>query len=142
VIFVDASALVALLKSEPEARAFAATLANHHGEVWISALVRFEAVASLAVSRARGAGRSRAEQADFEIATQLLDALLQEVGARDLPLDAAIAAGALSAAQTYGKLVGHPAQLNMGDCFAHACAKSLGARLLYKGEDFAQTDLA
>ena len=36
----------------------------------------------------------------------------------------------------------HPAALNMGDCFAYACAKSNGAMLLYIGEDFALTDLA
>ena len=36
----------------------------------------------------------------------------------------------------------HPAALNMGDCFAYACAKSNQARLLYTGEDFAKTDLA
>lgn len=36
----------------------------------------------------------------------------------------------------------HPAALNMGDCFAYACAQAHRARLLYKGEDFARTDLA
>jgi len=36
----------------------------------------------------------------------------------------------------------HPARLNFGDCFAYACAKANNARLLYKGDDFAQTDLA
>ena len=35
----------------------------------------------------------------------------------------------------------HPARLNMGDCFAYACAKSHNAKLLYKGNDFAQTDV-
>ena len=36
----------------------------------------------------------------------------------------------------------HPAGLNMGDCFAYACAKANDAKLLYKGEDFEKTDLA
>ena len=36
----------------------------------------------------------------------------------------------------------HPAALNMGDCFAYACAKANSARLLYQGKDFAKTDLA
>ena len=35
----------------------------------------------------------------------------------------------------------HPARLNMGDCFAYACARSRGVPLLYKGEDFALTDI-
>lgn len=43
-------------------------------------------------------------------------------------------------ASTFGK-GRHPAGLNMGDCFAHACARSLGASILFKGDDFAQTDL-
>ena len=42
----------------------------------------------------------------------------------------------------YGKGRGHKAQLNLADCLSYACAKRLGAKLLYKGDDFAQTDLA
>ncbi|MGO4840132.1 PIN domain-containing protein, partial [Rhizobiaceae sp. 2RAB30] len=49
---------------------------------------------------------------------------------------------ALDASATYGKAVGHVADLNFGDCFAYACAKSLDVALLYKGNDFARTDLA
>jgi len=49
---------------------------------------------------------------------------------------------ALSAHERFGKGTGHPAQLNMGDCFSYAVAKTAGVPLLYKGRDFAQTDLA
>jgi ribonuclease VapC len=42
----------------------------------------------------------------------------------------------------YGKGSGHPAQLNLGDCFSYAMAKKAGVPLLYKGNDFAQTDMA
>ncbi|BBD36979.1 truncated ribonuclease [Aminobacter sp. Y103A] len=49
---------------------------------------------------------------------------------------------AIDAGMRYGKAVGHPADLNFGDCFAYACARSLGAKLLYKGSDFSRTDLA
>ena len=49
---------------------------------------------------------------------------------------------ALDAYKRYGKRSGHPAKLNMGDCFAYACARTNGARLLYKGDDFSHTDLA
>ena len=41
----------------------------------------------------------------------------------------------------FGKGSGHAAQLNFGDCFAYALAKSLGAPLLFKGEDFGHTDV-
>ena len=141
-IFADASALVAILKGEPEAAELTARLTEHVDAVWVSAVVRFEAEASLAMSRARTAGRGTADPEDFAVAAGLLDALLHEAGAQDLPISPAIARGALEAAATYGKLVGHPARLNMGDCFAYACTKSLGATLLYKGCDFARTDLA
>lgn len=42
----------------------------------------------------------------------------------------------------YGKGSGHPAKLNLGDCFSYAIAKKAGVPLLYKGADFAQTDMA
>jgi ribonuclease VapC len=48
---------------------------------------------------------------------------------------------ARDAHRRYGKGMGHPAQLNFGDCFSYALAKSLDAPLLYKGADFAKTDV-
>jgi ribonuclease VapC len=59
-----------------------------------------------------------------------------------VPITREIGDLALQAFEKYGKGRGHKAQLNMGDCFAYACAKSLGVPLLYKGDDFAKTDLA
>jgi ribonuclease VapC len=41
----------------------------------------------------------------------------------------------------YGKGTGHSAKLNFGDCFSYAMAKRAGSRLLFKGNDFSQTDL-
>ncbi len=61
---------------------------------------------------------------------------------RTVPIGEREAVLALEAFTQYGKGRQHPARLNMGDCFAYACAKSHGARLLYKGKDFAETDLA
>ena len=49
---------------------------------------------------------------------------------------------ALGAFDRFGKGSGHPARLNLGDCFAYAMAKQHGVPLLYKGDDFSQTDLA
>ena len=51
-------------------------------------------------------------------------------------------AEAIRALSVYGKMVGHPAQLNMGDALSYACAKAFHVPLLYKGDDFSQTDLA
>ena len=58
-----------------------------------------------------------------------------------VPIDSKELDVALDAYERYGK-GRHRARLNMGDCFAYACAKTNNARLLYKGDDFAHTDLA
>ncbi len=57
------------------------------------------------------------------------------------PIGAPEAHQAIFAHARYGK-GNHPARLNMGDCFAYACARTNDARLLYTGDDFARTDLA
>lgn len=63
-------------------------------------------------------------------------------GLRLVPIGQAELVAALDAYQTYGRNSGHAAKLNMGDCFAYACTKTNNATLLYKGDDFAKTDLA
>ncbi|RUU27254.1 PIN domain-containing protein, partial [Mesorhizobium sp. M6A.T.Ca.TU.002.02.2.1] len=67
---------------------------------------------------------------------------LAELKAVEVPLDTAIRELAVKAARDYGRDVGHPAKLNFGDCFSYACAKAYRVPLLYKGNDFLQTDLA
>ncbi len=57
-----------------------------------------------------------------------------------LPITAEIGDLALDAFDRYGK-GRHPARLNMGDCFAYACARHYRQPLLYKGDDFALTDI-
>jgi ribonuclease VapC len=57
------------------------------------------------------------------------------------PIEASAAHAALDAFARYGKGTQHPAQLNLGDCFAYAQAKSSGAALLFKGDDFSKTDV-
>jgi ribonuclease VapC len=58
-----------------------------------------------------------------------------------VPIGTAEADLALSAFARYGRGRGHPAQLNMGDCFAYAVAKSHRTTMLFKGEDFSKTDI-
>ena len=70
-----------------------------------------------------------------------VDALLAALTVNIEPFDAAQAALALTAFTKYGR-GRHPAALNFGDCCAYALAKSLNLPLLYKGNDFAQTDVA
>lgn len=140
-MFVDASAIVGILKGEPEAAGFLAALDAAQGKVFCSPVARFEAVVSLAVQIARSRGDQHITSADHDAAERLVNELLTEAKARDVHITDAIGKAARSAAAAYGKVAGHPAQLNMGDCFAYACAKAYHVPLLYKGGDFKHTDL-
>ena len=119
-----------MLFVETEAGALAERLEAAGGGV-TSPLALFEASAAL---MRRPTTRA---QADLEISE-----LLQATNISVIPITPEIGRLALIAFERYGKGRGHPAQLNMGDCFAYACAQSLAVPLLYKGDDFAQTDLA
>lgn len=129
-MFVDASAFLAILLQEPEADVFSERLAAGGGVT--SAIALFEVTASLM-------SRKRLDKAGAE---QILHEVLLAAGITVTPITAEIGALALEAFERYGKGRGHPAQLNMGDCFSYACARALRVPLLYKGEDFARTDLA
>ena len=75
-------------------------------------------------------------------ARQIVDEYLKEIGAREIDISPEIGNDALDAAAAFGKTAGRGAKLNFGDCFSYACAKASGVPLLYKGDDFSQTDLA
>lgn len=142
-MFIDASALVSILRREEDSADMVARIIAADGPCYVSAMVRFEA--TLAVARALSTlpqltGFSRSEL--ISEARSLVDDYLSEIGAGDIAIDTAIGHAAIDAAATYGKAVGHKAGLNLGDCFSYACAKSKNLTLLYKGNDFAETDLA
>lgn len=67
---------------------------------------------------------------------------LQRAGVELMPIGVDAHVEALSPHARYGKATGHQAQLNLGDCFSYAMAKALNLKILYKGNDFAQTDMA
>lgn len=69
-------------------------------------------------------------------------AFAEDIEADEIAISPEIGRLALDACASYGKAVGHVADLNFGDCFAYACAKTLKVPLIYKGNDFAHTDLA
>lgn len=129
-IFVDASALVAMIVGEPDAAILADAL-DRSTAAFTSPIAVFEAV--LGVRRVRKSTLAEA-QAD-------VDSVLDAAGIEVVPIHPTVANGALDAHALYGKGRGHPAQLNMGDCFAYAMAKSRGAALLFKGDDFVHTDI-
>ncbi|PZQ48795.1 MAG: VapC toxin family PIN domain ribonuclease [Rhodovulum sulfidophilum] len=140
-MFLDASAIVAILNREPEADELVRRLeaARNDRPPLFSPLSRFEAIVSLARSRS---GRHRSATAEqIDLAVEAVDLLLAETGAKSVMISDSIGAGAVKAARDYGRAVGHPAALNLGDCFAYACARGYRAALLYKGDGFSGTDL-
>lgn len=130
-VFVDASALIAVLAGEAEQERFAIALRDEPDLLW-SAMVCWEAIAGLRSSHRWSVAAARAE----------VEAAVSRLPFRLVAIGEAERAGALDAYQRYGKRSGHRARLNMGDCFAYACARTNDAKLLYKGDDFARTDLA
>jgi ribonuclease VapC len=75
-------------------------------------------------------------------AREELDQLLAELEVEIVSFNRAQADFAIAAHMQYGKGSGHPAQLNFGDCFTYALAKEQDEPILFKGNDFAQTDIA
>lgn len=124
-IVVDSSALVAIIAAEPDRLAYAEAIERADAAV-ISAMNYVELGIVVIL---------RGHMADARELDDWLEALNISV-AEDDPLSAT----ALAAYLDYGKGV-HPAGLNLADCFAYALAKRLDAPLLYKGEDFARTDI-
>jgi len=128
-MFVDASAIVAILGGEDEGPSLAARLAQA-GRVFVSPIVLYEAVAGLA----------RRRVCPIADATALVDGFVEETEAQVIEITAAIGRSALDAFERYGR-GRHVADLNLGDCFAYACARSVGEPLLCKGNDFVHTDI-
>lgn len=130
-MFLDSSALVAMIASEEGGERLAERLGEAHQPI-SSPLVVFESVLALI----------RIHRAPMDRTMVLVLEFLESAGVRLVDIRADSHLAALGAHAKYGKGTGHPAQLNMGDCFVYASAKSAGVPLLYKGGDFAETDLA
>src|SRR5476651_96204 len=129
-MFVDASAIVAILTGEPEADTLADVLDDAIAPI-TSAIAVFEAVLGICRKRHASVAEAQADVMEF-LATARVE--IVAIGGRE-------AARALDAFSRYGKGRGHPAQLNLGDCFAYAVARNHRASLLFKGEDFNKTDV-
>lgn len=130
-MFVDSSAIVAILTAEEDADMFADRIDAAVAPV-TSAISIFEATLGLCRKR-----HATVEEARDDVWVFLETAGIEIVGISTEDADMA-----LLAFSRYGKGRGHPAQLNMGDCFAYAVARVRDVTLLYKGNDFSQTDIA
>lgn len=129
-MYVDASAISAILKNEPERRDFIGRI-KRAGRCITSAVSAFEAAMALSpitgsCSSAMGEVRRFLQESRIEVVSLDNTILFELAVARD----------------RYGKGTGHPAQLNLGDCVSYAMAKERSMPLLYKGNDFSKTDLA
>ena len=118
-----------MLLEEPEAEAFRAKLADAP-IVLTSAIAAWEAVRAVTRETRHGQGEAARRLHDLQ---WIFGAVLVPIAADEQTL-------ALEAHARFGKGV-HPARLNMGDCFAYACAKVQGVPLLFKGDDFSLTDI-
>jgi len=127
VIAVDTSALVAIVLNEPEAPVFLSRLKRASHAV----------ISTVSVVEARMVVYGRLGHR----AAVLLDDLLRVPAFEIVAPGPAEMEAAWSAFIAYGKGSGHPAGLNFGDVFAYAAAKIRHLPLLFKGNDFAQTDI-
>ena len=129
-IVLDASAIVALLAREPECDRLIAALEQCGGAV-TSPIAIYEAVLGLRRKRHSSVAEAEVDVMEF----------LGAAGVEVVPIDLAprMTRSKLFRATAKGRSI--PAQLNLGDCFAYAQAKSARAALLFKGGDFSKTDI-
>ena len=125
-MIVDSSALLAILFSEPDARRHAAAI--------MSASPCRISVANVLETSIVVEGRGG------DSAAHELDTLLEKAEVELVPVTVEHLEAARRAWRRFGR-GNHPAALNFGDCFAYALAKATGEALLFKGKDFAQTDI-
>lgn len=126
-IVVDTSAIVAILRGEPEKDRFVDAI--------LTASPRFMSAVSVQEAGMVIAGRFGGKEI-----WQPLDSLLDRLDMEIVAHDAALAQIAREAFLRFGK-GRHPARLNFGDCAAYALARANALPLLFKGDDFAHTDI-
>lgn len=124
---LDTSSILAMLLGEPEAATFTEKLI-HDTKRLLSAGTALELMIVIEARKGELGGRE-------------LDLFLHRAKIDIVPFDAEQVEIAREAWRRYGKS-NHPAGLNYGDCFAYALAKMSGEPLLFKGNDFNQTDIA
>ncbi len=125
-IVVDTSALIAILLDEPERRSMIDVIVDY-GQPCMSAASYLEASMVLEAYSGVQGGRD-------------IDDFVEDVGVRIVPVDQAQARVAREAFRRFGR-GRHRAGLNFGDCLVYALTKTVGAPILFKGNDFSLTDL-
>lgn len=124
---VDSSAVIAILRQEPEAPKFLRAIQSEE-KPCISAANYLEAAIVIDASRS-------------PISSRKFDEFITNTGITVEPVTSHQARIAREAYRDFGKGSGHPARLNFGDCFAYALSIDKREPLLFKGTDFGQTDV-
>lgn len=128
-MFIDASALTALLTNEDDAQNLLMRLTASNVRL-TSPLAVWEAVIAV----------SRILDMPIETASKAMNEYLALMVIQIVSVPPEVGPVAIEAFERFGK-GRHPARLNFGDCFAYACASHYRVPLLFKGADFAQTDI-
>lgn len=126
-MIIDTSAVIAILRAEPEAMSFALAIENASARR-ISAVSFTEAAIVIDMNH-------------DPIASRQFDRLIDEAQFSIEPVTETQARLAREAYRDFGKSSKHAAKLNFGDCFAYALAKEKHEPLLFKGDDFTKTDI-
>ena len=127
-MIIDSSVIVAIVKDEPEAPAFEQIMQNTDQALRISAANWLEAAVVADAMRIA------------ELSLRF-DRIVERANLEIVAVTPEHAHIARDAYRAYGKGSGHKAQLNYGDCFAYALAVQTGEPLLFKGDDFSETDV-
>jgi ribonuclease VapC len=128
-IFVDASALAALILCEPRALQIAEVIDSDE-PLFTSAIAIYEAAMAIA----------RVQELNYRASHNAVMMVVERGGIEIAHLTEITAVNAMLAFERFGK-GRHKAKLNMGDCFAYAVAKAHGGAILFVGNDFTHTDL-
>jgi ribonuclease VapC len=128
-MIIDTSAVIAVLKEESDAPRFLRVLTLSAEPKRMSAANYLEAAIVVDANR-------------NPLLSRRLDELIVQTEIKAEPVTLEQANIARAAYRDFGRGSGHPARLNFGDCFAYALAKSMREPLLFKGDDFSQTDVA
>lgn len=126
-MIVDTSAIIAILRQEPDARRIAEAIEA-------APVRRMSAATYVEVGAVIDGARD-------PVASRSVDELIAVAGITLEPVTSEQARIAREAYRDFGRGSGHPAGLDFGDCFAYALAKAMGEPLLFKGDDFSRTDV-
>jgi ribonuclease VapC len=126
-MIVDSSAIVAIIRNEPDAAEYATALVNARSPKMSAANLLETAIVI--------------DSARDPVASRRFDALIESAGIEIVAISTKQAKLARLAYRDFGRGSPSAAKLNFGDCFAHALAADVGEPLLFKGTDFLHTDL-